>query len=72
MSDGRLARGPLYDLLKERLQVAGDLDAVGLVIETWGGNRTNIAALATTVEQAVRAVRVSSRPAWERLASRSR
>jgi N-acetylglucosamine kinase-like BadF-type ATPase len=54
MSDGRLAHGPLYDLLKERLAIAGDLDAVGLVIETWGGNRTNIAALATTVCEAAR------------------
>jgi N-acetylglucosamine kinase-like BadF-type ATPase len=54
MSDGRLARGPLYELMKERLQIASDLDAVGLVIEKWGGNRTSIAALATTVCQAAR------------------
>ena len=54
MSDGRLARGPLYDLLKARLEIGGDLDAVGLVIETWGGNRTNIAALSTTVCEAAR------------------
>ena len=54
MSDGRLARGPLYDLLKARLEIVGDLDAVGLVIETWGGNRTNIAALSTTVCEAAR------------------
>ena len=54
MSDGRLARGPLYELLKERLELAGDLDVVSLVIDTWGGNRTSIAALATTVCQAAR------------------
>ena len=54
MSDGRLSRGPLYTLLTERLQLAGDLDVVSLVIDTWGGNRTSIAALATTVCQAAR------------------
>ncbi|KAA0099970.1 N-acetylglucosamine kinase [Mycolicibacterium sp. P1-18] len=52
MSDGRLARGRLYDLLTERLELAGDLDVVSLVIDTWSGNRTSIAALATTVCQA--------------------
>jgi N-acetylglucosamine kinase-like BadF-type ATPase len=54
MSDGRLARGPLYDLIRERLQISSDLDAVGLVIEKWGGNRGSIAALATTVCEAAR------------------
>ncbi|GFG52353.1 N-acetylglucosamine kinase [Mycolicibacterium agri] len=55
MSDGRLPRGPLHGLLKERLQVAGDLDVVSLVIDTWKGNRSKIAALATTVCKAARA-----------------
>jgi N-acetylglucosamine kinase-like BadF-type ATPase len=54
MSDGRLVRGPLYALMKERLQVSSDLDVVGLVIEKWGGNRGSIAALATTVCEAAR------------------
>ncbi|MGH3644826.1 MAG: N-acetylglucosamine kinase [Mycobacterium sp.] len=54
MSDGRLARGPLYDLIKQRLEISSDLDAVGLVIEKWGGNRGSIAALATTVCEAAR------------------
>ncbi|BBY26601.1 N-acetylglucosamine kinase [Mycolicibacterium sediminis] len=52
MSDGRLPRGPLHALLAERLGIGSDLDAVGLVIETWGGNRGKIAALATTVCEA--------------------
>jgi N-acetylglucosamine kinase-like BadF-type ATPase len=56
MSDGRLARGPLYALMKERLQVSSDLDVVSLVIEKWGGNRGSIAALATTVCEAARQV----------------
>ncbi|AQA06660.1 N-acetylglucosamine kinase [Mycobacterium sp. MS1601] len=54
MSDGRLSRGPLYELLTQRLQLAGDLDAVSLVIEQWGGDRSSIAALATTVCEAAR------------------
>ncbi|MGE0217757.1 N-acetylglucosamine kinase [Mycolicibacterium sp.] len=52
MSDGRSPRGPLYQLLKDRLAIGSDLDVVSLVIDTWGGNRGSIAALATTVCQA--------------------
>lgn len=55
MSDGRAPRGPLYDLLKHRLGIAGDLDVVSLVIDTWKGSRGSIAALATTVCQAAQA-----------------
>jgi N-acetylglucosamine kinase-like BadF-type ATPase len=55
MSDGRLARGPLYTLFKEHLRLAGDLDVVSLVIDTWKGNRSSIAALSTTVCEAARA-----------------
>jgi N-acetylglucosamine kinase-like BadF-type ATPase len=49
MSDGRRARGPLYDLMRQRLDLAGDLDVVSLVIDEWGGNRSSIADLAKTV-----------------------
>ncbi|MFL6088048.1 MAG: N-acetylglucosamine kinase [Mycobacterium sp.] len=55
MSDGRLTRGPLYELLTERLAIASDLDVVSLVIDKWAGNRGSIAALATTVCEAARA-----------------
>ena len=55
MSDGRLERGPLHTLLKERLQLAGDLDVVSLVIDTWSGSRSSIAALSTTVCEAAQA-----------------
>ncbi|WP_319433714.1 N-acetylglucosamine kinase [Mycobacterium sp. RTGN5] len=55
MSDGRLPKGPLHGLMKERLQVTGDLDVVSLVIDTWKGNRSKIAALATTVCEAAEA-----------------
>ncbi|MET0457153.1 MAG: BadF/BadG/BcrA/BcrD ATPase family protein [Mycobacterium sp.] len=54
MSDGRMDRSALHDLLRDRLQLAGDLDVVSLVIDTWGGNRSSIAALATTVCEAAR------------------
>src|SRR5690348_1064407 len=55
MSDGRLAPGPLHALLRERLGLGADLDAVSLVIDQWSGNRGSIAALATTVCAAGRA-----------------
>ena len=55
MSDGRLPIGPLHALLSDRLQLAGDLDVVGLVIDKWSGDRSSIAALATTVCEAGRA-----------------
>jgi N-acetylglucosamine kinase-like BadF-type ATPase len=40
--------------MRARLQISSDLDVVSLVIEKWGGNRTSIAALATTVCEAAR------------------
>jgi N-acetylglucosamine kinase-like BadF-type ATPase len=55
MSDGRLPKGPLHGLMKDRLEVNGDLDVVSLVIDTWKGNRSKIAALATTVCEAAEA-----------------
>ncbi|WP_422746967.1 N-acetylglucosamine kinase [Mycobacterium sp. WMMD1722] len=55
MSDGRLTKGPLHGLLKDRLELSGDLDVVSLVIDTWKGNRSKIAALATTVCAAAKA-----------------
>ena len=39
-------------MMKDRLEVGGDLDVVSLVIDTWKGNRSKIAALATTVTEA--------------------
>ena len=49
MSDGRLPKGPLYELMRQRLQINSDLDVVSLVIEQWSGNRSAIADLAKTV-----------------------
>ncbi|MDR6611253.1 N-acetylglucosamine kinase-like BadF-type ATPase [Leifsonia sp. 1010] len=55
MSDGRLPRGPLHELLRERLGVRNDLDAIGLVLTDWQKERTRIAALSTTVADAAAA-----------------
>lgn len=52
MSDRRLPRSALYDMMRDRLQITSDLDAVSLVIERWGGNRSAIADLARTVAAA--------------------
>jgi N-acetylglucosamine kinase-like BadF-type ATPase len=49
MSDGRAPKGPLYELMRQRLQITSDLDAVSLIIDQWGGNRSAIADLAKTV-----------------------
>jgi N-acetylglucosamine kinase-like BadF-type ATPase len=55
MSDGRLDRGPLHALLRERLGVSADLDAIGVVMNDWGGGRTAIADLSSTVGAAAEA-----------------
>ncbi|WP_285114216.1 BadF/BadG/BcrA/BcrD ATPase family protein [Leifsonia sp. fls2-241-R2A-40a] len=55
MSDGRLPRGPLYDLVKERTGIAHDLDLIGLVLTDWQKQRTRIAALSSTVAEAATA-----------------
>ncbi|WP_374007497.1 BadF/BadG/BcrA/BcrD ATPase family protein [Leifsonia sp. LS-T14] len=55
MSDGRLPRGPLLELLRNRLGVRNDLDAIGLVLTDWQKERTRIAALSTTVAEAAAA-----------------
>jgi N-acetylglucosamine kinase-like BadF-type ATPase len=46
--------GSAYWVAAQRLEISSDLDVVSLVIEKWGGNRTSIAALATTVCEAAR------------------
>ena len=55
MSDGREPVGPLHALLGERLQLATPLDLVSLVHETWGGDRSTVAALAPVVVGAAEA-----------------
>ncbi|WP_407342015.1 BadF/BadG/BcrA/BcrD ATPase family protein [Pengzhenrongella phosphoraccumulans] len=52
MSDGRLAPGPLVDVLRHHLDLAGDLDLVDMVLNRWKGSRSEIAALSRQVGEA--------------------
>lgn len=54
MSDGRLPRGPLYDVFKTRLHISGDLDLIDVVVNRWQGRRGAIADLSKTVGEAHR------------------
>jgi len=55
MTDGRAPVGPLHALLGARLDLAEPLDLVSLVHDTWGGDRSTIAALAPVVVEAAEA-----------------
>lgn len=61
--DGRLAR-TAFALIKERLRLTADLDAVNLVIDKWSGSRSSIAALATAVCQAASAGDKAAHRIW--------
>lgn len=52
MSDGRLERGPLHGLLRERLALEKDLDLVDVVLNGWKAERGRIAALSRLVADA--------------------
>ncbi|HXH34043.1 MAG TPA: BadF/BadG/BcrA/BcrD ATPase family protein [Plantibacter sp.] len=52
MSDGRLARGPLYDSIRTRTGVTSDLDVIDVVMNGWQGRRGAIADLSKTVVEA--------------------
>ncbi|TPW74138.1 N-acetylglucosamine kinase [Schumannella soli] len=43
MADGRLPRGALHELMRERLGVDDDLDAIGVVVDDWSAERGRIA-----------------------------
>lgn len=49
MSDGRAVRGPLYDILRQRLRLTEDLDLCGHVFSRLGGDRAQIAQLSKWV-----------------------
>ncbi|MBU3005920.1 N-acetylglucosamine kinase [Paraglaciecola arctica] len=53
MSDGRLPKGPLYDILKRELGLVNDLDITALVLSEWQGERNRIASLSQLVTTAV-------------------
>ena len=52
MADGRLAPGPLLDVLREHLDLRSDLDVVDIVLNRWKGRRDEIAALSRVVADA--------------------
>jgi N-acetylglucosamine kinase-like BadF-type ATPase len=52
MSDGRTARGPLYEIVKQSLNISEDLDLCGHVFSRLGGDRARIAQLSKLVTQA--------------------
>lgn len=52
MSDGRLAPGPLIDVLRAHLDLTADLDLVDVVLNRWKGSRSEIAALSRQVGEA--------------------
>ena len=52
MSDGRLPRGPLHDIVKARLGITHDLDVVDVVVNRWKGSRVNIGRLSKAVVEA--------------------
>jgi N-acetylglucosamine kinase-like BadF-type ATPase len=49
MSDGRLPRGPLVELVRARVGITSDLDVIDVVMNRWKGQRGRIADLAKTV-----------------------
>ena len=55
MSDGRAARGPLYDIVRARYGLAQDLDLCGVVYGHLQSERSSVAQLARLVAQAAAA-----------------
>lgn len=49
MSDGRLARGPLYEIVRDKYDLAQDMDMSTLVLNTWRSDRAKIADVARLV-----------------------
>jgi N-acetylglucosamine kinase-like BadF-type ATPase len=55
MSDGRATRGPLYDIVRQRLGLTEDLDLCAHVFSRLGGDRAKIAQLSKWLTQAAAA-----------------
>ncbi len=64
MSDGRLPRGPLYDLLRRHLGLQSDLDVCARIY-SGGTDRSELAALSTLVSQAAGAGDVAARALFD-------
>ena len=54
MSDGRTTRGPLYEIVRQRLKITEDLDLCGHVYSRLAGDRARIAQLSKWITQAAR------------------
>lgn len=52
MSDGRSAKGPLYDIIKTTFNIQFDFDITALVLSEWAGERSKIAQISALVYQA--------------------
>jgi N-acetylglucosamine kinase-like BadF-type ATPase len=52
MADGRLAPGPLLDILRDHLDLRSDLDVIDIVLNRWEGRRDDIAALSPLIVEA--------------------
>jgi N-acetylglucosamine kinase-like BadF-type ATPase len=68
MSDGRDPKGPLYNLIRERLRLRADLDLCRAVYGPPAFTRSELAALAPLVAQAVTAGDAGARRLFERAA----
>jgi N-acetylglucosamine kinase-like BadF-type ATPase len=55
MSDGRVPRGPLHDLILEYAGISREFDLIEVVVSHWGGARARIAALSPVVTRAAEA-----------------
>jgi N-acetylglucosamine kinase-like BadF-type ATPase len=54
MSDGRIERGPLYDILRRHFELQSDLDLCAAIYDQAQVQRSNLAALAPLVAEAAR------------------
>ena len=52
MSDGRIDKGPLYDIIKAVYSIHFDFDITALVLSEWAGERSKIAQVSALVYQA--------------------
>lgn len=68
MSDGRAQRGPLYALVRERLQLGIDLDLCGHVYSRLGAQRSAVAGLSQLVSEAALAGDQQARTIFSRAA----
>lgn len=52
MSDGRLNKGPLYEIIKATLNIEYDLDITALILGKWQGERSKVASISSLVSKA--------------------